>query len=233
MTNRYPPTQTEITRLVREEENKSAKELINRLRTIRVDERVLLLVNLITQAKKSTDLIPIIKKAVTRGNFLIELQEAEERIRTAELRQRRPEHPDQHRRGSVAKPAESQMTQEEMRRRLSKRFKVKNPGDLNGDAKFITGTLLPFFKVKAVRLKHSTSRREWPDIWVQLKQVPVITVTNEWMRQPTDERRKRLVHEFLHLSGMSHGKVNGLVYSTYPDKDTYSKHLYSEIIKRC
>ena len=98
------------------------------------------------------------------------------------------------------------------------------------DVKFIEGTLMPWAGVKKLMLAYSKSAAKWPDIWVSRNGVPKITVTDEWRRQSTHERRKRLTHEFLHLRGMRHGKVGKLDFNTIPSKDTYSKAIYQRII---
>jgi ssRNA-specific RNase YbeY (16S rRNA maturation enzyme) len=72
----------------------------------------------------------------------------------------------------------------------------------------------------------SDSKKVWPDIWIS---GDTVTVTQEWARQNADERRKRLVHECLHLVGLNHGKIDGLEYSTYPAKDKYSMKVYRRI----
>jgi hypothetical protein len=102
------------------------------------------------------------------------------------------------------------------------------------DQRFIQQILLPKFSIPVVRLSWSNSEKKWPDIWFTSGQdgIPTITVTAEWARQNTDERRKRLVHEFLHEKGMDHGVYNGLEYSTIPAKDKYSMAVYREIISR-
>ena len=100
------------------------------------------------------------------------------------------------------------------------------------DQKFITNILMPRFKVKKLRIKWSVSTEKWPDIWVEKGRVPVITVTHEWSKQKVHERRKRLVHEALHITGLEHGKIGGLEYSTDPSKDSYSKKVYQELIGR-
>lgn len=101
-----------------------------------------------------------------------------------------------------------------------------------GDKKFVETKLLPWAGIKAVILKWSDSTARWPDIWVTFgRGLPTITMTAEWERQNVHERRKRLVHEFLHIKGLNHPRNGGMgigkfVYSTYPDKDTYSKYVY-------
>ena len=96
------------------------------------------------------------------------------------------------------------------------------------DTDFITNVLMPYFGIQQLRIKTSNSKKAYPDIWVKLGELPVITVTREWARQNTAERRKRLVHEMLHFWGMEHNETIG--YSSFPDNDTYSMKVYKEII---
>ena len=86
--------------------------------------------------------------------------------------------------------------------------------------------VMPEFGVKKVRVISISSTRRWPDIWIKLSRIPVITVTKEWMRQDARERRKRLTHELLHWAGLEHGVYNGFEFSTYPEEDTYSVAAY-------
>ena len=99
----------------------------------------------------------------------------------------------------------------------------------NDDKRFITEVLMPRFDIKRLLISHSNSAKKWPDIWIEMGGIPIITVTREWAKQNTHERRKRLVHEFLHLTGLDHGKIDGLDYNTEPRKDTYSRVIYDLI----
>ena len=106
-----------------------------------------------------------------------------------------------------------------------------------GDIEFVRTKLLPWSGVKAVKIAWSNSTKSWPDIWVQTGEVPVITVTKEWARQDVHERRKRLVHEFLHLKGLNHPeggsiRIGKYVYSTFPASDSYSKAVYRQLIQQ-
>ena len=98
------------------------------------------------------------------------------------------------------------------------------------DIEFLEKKVLPYFGLKSIAINYSPSTERWPDIWIKLDKVPpMITVTREWARQSVHERRKRLTHEFLHLTGMEHDESIG--YSTYPSRDSYSKKVYKELIK--
>lgn len=108
------------------------------------------------------------------------------------------------------------------------RHSKKNP--LAGDARFVREVLLPWSGIRRVAFSWSNSKNKWPDIWVRDGDIPVITVTKEWQRQRTHERRKRLVHEFLHLMGYDHGVYGGLEYSTYPERDEFSKMVYRQLV---
>ena len=101
---------------------------------------------------------------------------------------------------------------------------------MGGDRVFLTERLLPYFGIKRVKVEWNSSRKHWPDIWCFPREVPPrIVVTQEWLRQPSEERKKRLVHEALHLIGMNHGKVGSLDYNTRPSRDSYSKQVYQRI----
>jgi len=220
---RLDPSQA-LTEIVRAEDAQAVAALQHQLQGMEYNARVDYLVKLFAKAKQDSALIPILKRAVS-GRFLLELQDAQKKYLGHELRTTPPAQRSAQK--LVSKP--DVMSTEEMRKKLGGKFRISNP--IKDDAAFITDVLLPKFGVKAIRLKHSNSKSKWPDIWVELKQVPVITVTDEWMRQDKDERRKRLVHELLHVRGMSHGRVNGLMYSSRPETDTYSKAVYQSIVR--
>lgn len=97
------------------------------------------------------------------------------------------------------------------------------------DVDFIRNTLLPWASIKAIYLKWNNSTKKWPDIWIEKSFMPIITVTAEWRRQNIDERRKRLVHEFLHLKGLEHNESIG--YSAFPNRDSYSIKIYRGLLK--
>lgn len=97
------------------------------------------------------------------------------------------------------------------------------------DALFLRNLLI-HYRIKKIGLKWSNSTAKHPDIWVTLGPTPVITVTQEWARQTTPERQKRLVHEVLHILGHEHGRIGKYNYSTYPSEDTYSKAVYLKLL---
>ena len=101
-----------------------------------------------------------------------------------------------------------------------------------GDQVFLRHAMRQF-RIPKLRVRDSESHRRWPDIWIQLGEVPVITVTREWARQPVHERRKRLTHELLHLRGYHHGPMaRELFYSTYPAEDTFSRAVYRSLVEQ-
>ena len=97
------------------------------------------------------------------------------------------------------------------------------------DERFLKRKALPYFGIPAVRIISSSSTEKYPDIWVKMPagQAPEIYVTAEWRRQDYHERRKRLVHELLHVTGMEHNAKVG--YNSRPDQDTYSMAVYKKI----
>lgn len=105
--------------------------------------------------------------------------------------------------------------------------------NLNDSDKRFIRKLAKYFKVKSLEIAWDSSQKKWPDIWVKLGDRPVIVVTDEWSRQPTQERHKRLVHELVgHLVfGWKHNKeMDSVGFSTYPEYDTMSKRIYNDIL---
>ena len=98
-----------------------------------------------------------------------------------------------------------------------------------GDIEFIKNILMPKFRINTLGIKYSSSRQKWPDIWVEKGVVPVVTVTQEWASHDTPLRRSQLVHEFLHLRGLEHGRIGKYNYNTRPELDSYSKAVYRRL----
>ena len=104
------------------------------------------------------------------------------------------------------------------------------------DLMFLNKKVLPYFRLRRVDIAESDYKGKWPDLWVDTSRTPpIIVVTREWRRQSVGERRKRLVHEVLHLAGLEHPenggtKIGGLVYHTRPVKDTFSRLVYQYIL---
>ena len=98
------------------------------------------------------------------------------------------------------------------------------------DREWLRKKAMPYFGIGAIAIDYVETGRKWPDIWIETnREPPLITVTQEWMKQNKDERRSRLVHECLHLTGLQHGRKGKLNYSPYPEKDSYSKMVYIRI----
>ena len=98
------------------------------------------------------------------------------------------------------------------------------------DEKFLRGVMRKF-SIQKLRVRFNSSAEKWPDIWIEeLRGIPTITVTREWARQSTPERRARLLHEALHTTGLQHGRIGKLNYSTKPEEDTYSKMIYRKFV---
>ena len=93
---------------------------------------------------------------------------------------------------------------------------------------------MPYFKVPALRLSWDKSKETYPDIWCFPDMTPPrIVVTREWAKQDTAERRKRLVHEMIHISYKykDDRQVQGMKYRSHPEQDEYSRYLYNYIEK--
>ena len=100
-----------------------------------------------------------------------------------------------------------------------------------GDLEFLKKIAMPKLGVKKIAVDFVDSKKKWPDIWVDTSRTPpLIIVTPEWKRQSMNERRARLTHEILHLTGLQHGKKGDLDYNTVPQFDSYSKAVYKELI---
>ena len=98
------------------------------------------------------------------------------------------------------------------------------------DKQFITFLALPYFRIKRVEVRVSGDTNQYPDIQVDLsKRSPLIIGNQTWAGQKPDERRKRLVHEMLHIVGLKHNDKIG--YNTIPAKDRFSWRVYQDIMQ--
>ena len=72
----------------------------------------------------------------------------------------------------------------------------------------------------------------YPDLW-SAPATMTITITPEWARQPLHERRKRLLHEGIHLAwGWGHGaRERKLGYYSRPDRDAFTRELYRRLFQ--
>ena len=96
------------------------------------------------------------------------------------------------------------------------------------DRRFIRFAM-DYFSLKIVKLKWSPDKKPYPDIWCTDGALPMIFVTREWKQQSPTERKKRIVHEFIHIFGVE-GHNDSIGYSTFPDKDTLSQRVYDDIM---
>ena len=99
------------------------------------------------------------------------------------------------------------------------------------DIKFVENTLMPWAGTRRLYIAYSPSKARWPDIWVTKNGIPKITVTEEWARHGAHLRRSQIVHEFLHILGLEHGRYGIYDYNTIPELDSYSKSVYRRLIK--
>jgi len=98
-----------------------------------------------------------------------------------------------------------------------------------GDQEFVR-LALRYFRIMRVRFRVIGGYPAHPDIWSYVwEPVPVIVATQTWARKSPQQRRIEIVHEFCHISG-TRGHSKKLGFSTYPEFDTYSKKVYSDII---
>ena len=97
------------------------------------------------------------------------------------------------------------------------------------DAEFLK-KIMRLFGINRIAIGWSDSTKRYPDIWCYPYETPPrIVLTQEWRRQSTMERQKRLVHEFLHIRGMEHGRKGIYDYNTIPEKDSYSMMVYRQL----
>lgn len=100
---------------------------------------------------------------------------------------------------------------------------------------------LGYFEInkETIRVFKDPSKEKYPDIWIIKNESNDgwdLYLTNEWQSQHKIERHKRLVHEMLHMIGYDHWNhpsyIDGfeLLYSTYPDKDSFSWLVYFNVL---
>ncbi len=99
------------------------------------------------------------------------------------------------------------------------------------DIDFLYNIILPYFGIRKVDIEYVNIKRRFPDCWIDTsRHPPLISVTQEWAKQPPHERRKRLVHEVAHAYRLDHGRFGRLNYNTYPALDTFSRAMYLDIL---
>jgi len=99
-----------------------------------------------------------------------------------------------------------------------------------GDRDFVQRTIA-LYNIPRVQLETSESKAKHPDLWCYPSQKRIV-VTQEWARQGTEERRKRLVHEIVgHMVYKWPHSVymERLGFSTYPRKDRISQWMYQDV----
>ena len=103
------------------------------------------------------------------------------------------------------------------------------------DKRWLKEKAMPQLGIRALALDWSNNKRTFPDIWCYVfEKPPRIVVTQEWAKQNTRERRKRLTHEIAgHLTfGWGHNAVmRKLGYTSEPSTDTMSWRIYKDIQK--
>lgn len=86
------------------------------------------------------------------------------------------------------------------------------------ELKWLKDKVMPYLNLDRIDVTEDQEHTStYPDIWAE---GTTITVTREWARQRPRERRKRLLHEALHLWGLGHQPSIG--YNSHPEKDTFS-----------
>lgn len=96
-------------------------------------------------------------------------------------------------------------------------MKLVTKAELN----WLQNTVMPRLGVKRITIAEDVDYRgKYPDIWAEGARV---TVTREWARQSAFERKKRLVHEVVHVAGHGHEPRWG--YYSRPERDRFSEEL--------
>ena len=96
------------------------------------------------------------------------------------------------------------------------------------DRKFLRHAMR-YFSVPTLKLEWDESKKTYPDIWISSNgSMPKISVTKEWLRQAPHEKRKRLVHELIHVSGLEHDPK--IKFETHPKDDKFSWVVYKDIL---
>jgi len=84
---------------------------------------------------------------------------------------------------------------------------------------------MPYLRIRALGVSEDlTFRGKYPDLWTDGH---TITVTREWARQSLRERKKRLLHEALHVAGYPHMPRVG--FYSRPEDDRFSGRVLDMI----
>ena len=115
-----------------------------------------------------------------------------------------------------------------------------------GDIQFLDA-LCTYFRVRAVKVEYDGSKAKWPDCWIRMKSeviflrgiptmvpVPVVTITDEWRRQPYRERCKRMTHELVghYVFLWEHSPaMDALGFTSRPETDVVSRRIYEDFLR--
>jgi len=93
---------------------------------------------------------------------------------------------------------------------------------------WLQNTVMPYLGISQLKLAEDLNHTaRYPDIWVE---GDTITVTREWARQGKRERKKRLLHESLHIYGLDH--MPSIGFYSKPNLDTFSKRVMEKMERR-
>ena len=93
------------------------------------------------------------------------------------------------------------------------------------EARWLRDRVMPRLGIRQMRVDEDHDYRgTYPDIWTDGE---TVTVTGEWARQTPWERKKRLLHEALHLAGMEHDSRVG--FNSRPGRDRFSREMLEAI----
>lgn len=97
----------------------------------------------------------------------------------------------------------------------------------DGEMRWLEQVVMPYLNIDRLRLTENLQHTAvYPDIWVE---GDTITVTREWARQSKRERKKRLLHESLHIFGLPHTPEIG--FYSKPRLDTFSMRIMEQMEK--
>ena len=89
------------------------------------------------------------------------------------------------------------------------------------DQQWLTSVAMPALGIKQVNVTEDLEHKDkYPDIWVVGR---TITLTQAWKRYGRTARRVHLLHELLHIYGLSHDSSIG--FNSHPEKDRFSRNM--------
>lgn len=91
---------------------------------------------------------------------------------------------------------------------------------------WLRGIVIPALgiKVSVKIIEDHDYQGKYPDIWTKGY---TITITNEWARQSPTERKKRLLHEMIHIAGFPHMPKVG--FYSRPERDTFTAKVMRKL----